>query len=76
VAKQNECSRAEDLDMLQAISKFQNQQTGYEAALKSYSMVQRHVAVRVRQVRRRPQRTTRHDVTTRSWARWPSAIRR
>jgi flagellar hook-associated protein 3 FlgL len=27
--------------MVQAISSFQNQQTGYDAALKSYSMVQR-----------------------------------
>ena len=27
--------------MVQAISDFQNQQTGYEAALKTYSMVQR-----------------------------------
>jgi flagellar hook-associated protein 3 FlgL len=34
-------SKAEDLDMVQAYSSFQNQQTGYEAALKSYSMVQR-----------------------------------
>ena len=34
-------SRAEDLDMVDGISKFQNQQTGYEAALKSYSMVQK-----------------------------------
>lgn len=34
-------SRAEDLDMIQAISDFQNQQTGYEAALKSYAQVQR-----------------------------------
>ena len=32
---------AEDVDMLQAISTFQNQQTGYQAALQSYSMVQR-----------------------------------
>ncbi len=32
---------AEDLDMLQAISNFQNQQTGYQAALQSYAMVQR-----------------------------------
>jgi flagellar hook-associated protein 3 FlgL len=38
---QTERSRAEDLDMLQAISDFQNQQTGYDAALKTYSMVQR-----------------------------------
>jgi len=34
-------SSAEDLDMTEAISKFQNMQTGYDAALKSYSMVQR-----------------------------------
>jgi flagellar hook-associated protein 3 FlgL len=36
-----ERSNAEDLDMVQAISDFQNRQSGYEAALKSYSMVQR-----------------------------------
>jgi flagellar hook-associated protein 3 FlgL len=36
-----EKSAAEDLDMVQAISDFQNQQTGYDAALKSYAMVQR-----------------------------------
>ena len=41
LASQTERSRAEDLDMVEAISKFQNQQTGYDAALKSYSMVQR-----------------------------------
>ena len=34
-------AHAEDLDMLQAISTFQNQQTGYQAALQSYAMVQR-----------------------------------
>ncbi len=34
-------AEAEDLDMLQAISNFQNQQTGYQAALQSYAMVQR-----------------------------------
>ncbi|MBY0455546.1 MAG: flagellar hook-associated protein FlgL [Burkholderiaceae bacterium] len=34
-------SRAEDIDMVQGISDFQGQQTGYEAALKSYSMVQK-----------------------------------
>jgi len=34
-------SRAEDLDMIQGVSDFQNQQVGYEAALKSYSMVQK-----------------------------------
>ena len=41
LAAQTERSSAEDLDMVQAISSFQNQQTGYDAALKSYSMVQR-----------------------------------
>lgn len=41
LASQTERSNAEDLDMVDAISKFQNQQTGYDAALKSYSMVQR-----------------------------------
>jgi len=34
-------SDAEDLDLLQAISDFQSQQTGYEAALKVYASVQR-----------------------------------
>ncbi len=34
-------SAAEDLDMVQAVSEFQGQQTGYDAALKVYSMVQR-----------------------------------
>lgn len=34
-------SNAEDLDMVTAISDFQNQQTGYDAALKTYSLVQR-----------------------------------
>lgn len=38
---QTERSNAEDLDMLQAISDFQNKQTGYDAALKTYSLVQR-----------------------------------
>ena len=37
---QRERSDAEDLDMLQAISDFQSRQTGYDAALKSYSIVQ------------------------------------
>ncbi|MEY8877957.1 MAG: flagellar hook-associated protein FlgL, partial [Leptothrix sp. (in: b-proteobacteria)] len=32
-------SNAEDLDMVQAISDFSNKQTGYQAALQSYSMV-------------------------------------
>lgn len=41
LSAQTERSSAEDLDMVDAISKFQNQQTGYDAALKSYSMVQR-----------------------------------
>ncbi len=34
-------SDAEDLDMIQAISNFQNQQTGYQAAMQSYAAVQR-----------------------------------
>ena len=38
---QTERSAAEDLDIVEAISRFQNQQSGYDAALKSYSMVQR-----------------------------------
>lgn len=38
---QTDRSNAEDLDMVQAISAFQNKQTGYDAALKSYSMVQK-----------------------------------
>ena len=38
---QTERSNAEDLDMVQAISDFQNKQTGYDAALKAYSLVQR-----------------------------------
>ena len=36
-----ERSDAEDLDMVEAVSNFQTQQSGYDAALKSYSMVQR-----------------------------------
>jgi flagellar hook-associated protein 3 FlgL len=34
-------SRAEDLDMTKGISDFQNQQTGYQAALQSYAQIQR-----------------------------------
>ena len=34
-------SRAVDLDMIKGISDFQNQQVGYEAALKSYAQVQK-----------------------------------
>jgi flagellar hook-associated protein 3 FlgL len=41
LAGQTERSKAEDLDMAEAISEFQTRQTGYDAALKSYSMVQR-----------------------------------
>lgn len=41
LAAQNERSSAEDLDMVQAISDFQNRQTGYDAALRAYSMVQK-----------------------------------
>lgn len=41
LAAQTERSNAEELDMVQAISDFQNKQTGYDAALKSYSLVQK-----------------------------------
>ena len=41
LAAQTERSNAEDLDMVQAISEFQNRQSGYEAALKVYASVQR-----------------------------------
>jgi flagellar hook-associated protein 3 FlgL len=41
LAAQTERSNAEDLDMVQAVSDFQNKQSGYDAALKTYSMVQR-----------------------------------
>ncbi|MES2098362.1 MAG: flagellar hook-associated protein FlgL [Pseudomonadota bacterium] len=41
LSSQTERSNAEDLDMPQALSDFSNQQTGYDAALKAYSMVQR-----------------------------------
>ena len=34
-------SRAEDLDMVQGISDFQQTQMGYQAALQSYAMVQK-----------------------------------
>lgn len=34
-------SKAEDLDMIKGLSDFQNQQTGYEAALKSYAQIQK-----------------------------------
>jgi flagellar hook-associated protein 3 FlgL len=41
VQLEDDRSRAEDLDMIQGISDFQNQQVGYEAALKSYASVQK-----------------------------------
>lgn len=41
LAAQTERSTAEDLDMIAALSDFQNKQTGYDVALKAYSMVQR-----------------------------------
>ena len=41
LAGQSERSNAEDLDMVHAVSDFQNRQSGYDAALKSYAMVQR-----------------------------------
>jgi flagellar hook-associated protein 3 FlgL len=34
-------SRAEDMDMIKGIADFQNQQTGYQAALQSYAQVQK-----------------------------------
>ena len=34
-------SRAEDIDLVKGISDFQNQQTGYQAALQSYAQVQK-----------------------------------
>lgn len=41
LAAQNEKSNAEDLDMIEAISRFQGQQAGYDAALRSYAAVQK-----------------------------------
>ncbi|KQW01493.1 flagellar hook-associated protein FlgL [Rhizobacter sp. Root1221] len=41
LASQTERAAAEGLDMVKAISEFQNKQTGYDAALKSYAMVQK-----------------------------------
>lgn len=41
LAAQTEKSNAEDLDMTQAISTFQNRQTGYQVALQSYASVQK-----------------------------------
>ena len=41
LASTTERSNAEDVDMVHAISNFQNKQSGYDAALKSYAMVQR-----------------------------------
>ena len=38
---QNDRSRAEDMDMVKGISDYQNQQTAYDAALKTYAQVQR-----------------------------------
>jgi flagellar hook-associated protein 3 FlgL len=38
---QTQRSNAEDLDLVQALSDFQNKQNGYDAALKSYSAVQK-----------------------------------
>ncbi|PZP35048.1 MAG: flagellar hook-associated protein 3 [Roseateles depolymerans] len=41
VYSQSEQSAAVDLDMVQGLSTFQNQQSGYDTALKTYAMVQR-----------------------------------
>jgi len=41
LAAQTLKSNAEDLDMVQAVSNFKNQESGYQAALQSYAMVQK-----------------------------------
>jgi flagellar hook-associated protein 3 FlgL len=41
VGAQAQKSQAEDLDMVEAISAFQNRQSGYQAALQAYASVQR-----------------------------------
>ena len=41
LSAQTERSNAEDLDMVQALSRFEAQHTGYQAALKAYASVQR-----------------------------------
>ena len=41
LAARNEKSNAEDLDMVDAFSQFQNKQMGYEAALQSYASIQK-----------------------------------
>jgi flagellar hook-associated protein 3 FlgL len=41
LASKTELTNATDVDMVHAISEFQSKQSGYDAALKSYAMVQR-----------------------------------
>ncbi len=41
LAAKTQQSNAEDLDMVQALSDFKNQDSGYQAALQSYAMVQK-----------------------------------
>ena len=41
LAAKSERTNAEDVDMVHAISDLQTKQSGYDAALKSYAMVQR-----------------------------------
>lgn len=41
IEQESNRSRAEDLDMIKGVSDFQNQQTGYSAALQSYASVQK-----------------------------------
>lgn len=41
IQMEDDRSRAEDLDMIQGIADFQNQQTGYSAALQTYAQVQK-----------------------------------
>jgi flagellar hook-associated protein 3 FlgL len=41
IQEQTDQSNAQDINMVQAISAFQNQQTGYSAALQSYAQIQK-----------------------------------
>ena len=41
VEQEADRSRAEDVDMIKAVSDFQKQQTGYQAALQSYAQIQK-----------------------------------
>jgi flagellar hook-associated protein 3 FlgL len=41
IEQESDRSRAEDIDMVKAVSQFQSQQTGYSAALQSYAQIQK-----------------------------------